>query len=149
MAEAAYLPRPPMLLLCDCCVRSTAQSPVQAVLNVNTLAFTFILVSRTMTTLQCRESAQPAPMAGQALRTSLQTCTGMEFGLQLLPKEVLLNIVGAAALPVGLWMTALPKPSNTEGLPEKPLSLETLKEQHNVPQPRPDVGLVVEGESIV
>jgi len=54
---------------------------------------------------------------------------GPELGLQSLPKEVLLKILGQAALPIGQWMTALPLVSNTQGLPEKPLDLETLKQQ--------------------
>lgn len=55
---------------------------------------------------------------------------GPELGLQSLPKEVLLKILGQAAQPVGQWMTALPPVSNTQGLPEKPLDLEKLKQQH-------------------
>ena len=55
--------------------------------------------------------------------------TGPELGLQSLPKEVLLKILGQAALPIGQWMTALPPVSNTLGLPEKPLDLEILKQQ--------------------
>ncbi len=54
---------------------------------------------------------------------------GPELGLQSLPKEVLLKILGQAALPIGQWMTALPPVSNTQGLPEKPLDLEILKQQ--------------------
>ncbi len=54
---------------------------------------------------------------------------GPELGLQSLPKEVLLKILGQAAQPVGQWMTALPPVSNTQGLPDKPLDFETLKQQ--------------------
>ncbi|KAL0047594.1 hypothetical protein WJX82_007383 [Trebouxia sp. C0006] len=56
--------------------------------------------------------------------------SGPELGLQSLPKEVLLKILGQAAQPVGQWMTALPPVSNTQGLPEKSLDLEKLKQQH-------------------
>ncbi|KAA6424201.1 MAG: hypothetical protein FRX49_06160 [Trebouxia sp. A1-2] len=55
--------------------------------------------------------------------------SGAELGLQSLPKEVLLKILGQAVLPIGQWMTALPPVSNTQGFPEKPLDLETLKQQ--------------------
>lgn len=56
---------------------------------------------------------------------------GSEFGLHSLPKEVLLRIFGLAAFPLGMWMTGLPQVKITEGLPEKPLALETLQEQHH------------------
>lgn len=59
---------------------------------------------------------------------------GLELGLHSLPKEVLLRIIGLAAFPLGMWMTGLPKLNTTEGLPEKPLPLETLQEQHHVPK---------------
>lgn len=58
---------------------------------------------------------------------------GLEFGLHSLPKEVLLRIIGLAALPLGMWMRGLPKLSTTEGLPEKPLPLEALREHHHAP----------------
>ncbi|DBA91082.1 TPA: hypothetical protein ACH3X1_016047 [Trebouxia sp. C0004] len=58
--------------------------------------------------------------------------SGPELGLQSLPKEVLLKILGQAALPIGQWMTALPSVSNTQGLPEKPIDFETLKQQHSL-----------------
>ena len=57
--------------------------------------------------------------------------TGSEFGLHSLPKEVLLKILGMAALPLGTWMTGLPQIKSTEGLPEKPLPLETLKQHQH------------------
>ena len=56
---------------------------------------------------------------------------GPEFGLHSLPKEVLLRIFGLAAFPIGMWMTGVAKAKVTEGLPEKPLPLETLQEQHH------------------
>lgn len=63
------------------------------------------------------------------LHHSADLHAGAELGLQSLPKEVLLKILGQAVLPIGQWMTALPPVSNTQGFPEKPLDLETLKQQ--------------------
>ena len=57
----------------------------------------------------------------------------MELGLQSLPKEVLLKVLGLAATPTGQWMTGLSQASNTEGLPESALDLETLKLQQQMP----------------
>lgn len=56
---------------------------------------------------------------------------GPELGLSSLPKEVLFRIFGLAAFPLGMWMTELAKVKATEGLPEKPLPLETLQKQHH------------------
>lgn len=56
---------------------------------------------------------------------------GPDFGLQSLPKEVLLRIFGLAAFPLGMWMTGLSNVKLTAGLPEKPLPFKTLQEQHH------------------
>lgn len=53
------------------------------------------------------------------------------LGLWCLPKEVLFKIIGQAAAEVGTWMSGAPVVSRTEGLPEKPIELEKLVQQHH------------------
>ena len=75
--------------------------------------------------VQCQLDSQSLPVC-------VPVRSGLEYGLHALPKEVLLKILAMAAVPLGSWMAGLPKINATEGMPEKPLSLEKLKEhQHS------------------